>query len=83
MKNRFSVLKTTDSGLKCVTTLLGRVRKLAIQAFNETLTEDKKVAHKEPNQLMSSINDSANNFAFYTVELPGDIHLLFIHVDSI
>lgn len=83
MQDGLSVLETTDSGLQSVNTALGRARELAVQAANDTLTKDDRAASQmELDQIMSSINDTANYLEFNTQNVLGEIRPLFIQVGS-
>ncbi|WP_245639528.1 flagellin [Viridibacillus arvi] len=83
MQDGLSVLEVTDSGLQGVDTALHRSRELAVQAANATLTEDdRSAAQKELNQLMESINDTADDLEFNTQRILGEIRPLFIQVGS-
>ncbi|MGE7922793.1 flagellin [Viridibacillus arvi] len=83
MQNGLSVLEITDSGLQSVNDALHRGRELAVQAANDTLTnEDRDAAQKELNQLMDSIDDTANYMEFNTQKILGEIRPLYIQVGA-
>ncbi|MEK4093714.1 flagellin [Viridibacillus sp. FSL R5-0477] len=83
MQDGLSVLEVTDSGLQSVNVALHRGRELAVQAANDTLTDDdRNAAQKELDQLMESINDTADNLEFNTKRILGEIRPLFIQVGS-
>ncbi|MGE7931970.1 flagellin [Viridibacillus arvi] len=83
MQDGLSVLEVTDSGLQNVNVALHRGRELAVQAANDTLTkDDRNAAQKELDQLMESINDTADNLEFNTKRILGEIRPLYIQVGS-
>lgn len=83
MQDGLSVLETTDAGLQHVSSVLQRVRELAVQSSTDTVTnEDREAAQKELDQLLQSIDDTANKMEFNTQNILGDVRPLYIHVGS-
>ena len=83
MQDGLSVLEVTDSGLQNVNDALHRGRELAVQAANDTLTEnDRYAAQKELDQLMNSINDTANHMEFNTHKILGEVRPIYIQAGA-
>lgn len=83
IQDGLSVLEVTDEGLQSVNKILHRTRELAVQAANDTLTdEDRKLAQLEINQLMESIDKTAEQMEFNTQKILGEVRPLFIHVGA-
>lgn len=83
MQDGLSVLETTDAGLQHVSSVLQRVRELAVQSSTDTMTdEDRGVAQEELDQLLQSIDDTADKMEFNTQNILGDVRPLYIHVGA-
>ena len=83
MQDGLSVLESTDAGLQHVSSVLQRMRELAVQTSTETVTdEDRDAAQKELDQLLQSIDDTADNMEFNTQNILGDVRPLYIHVGA-
>lgn len=83
MQDGLSVLESTDAGLQHVSSVLQRMRELAVQTSTETVTdEDRDAAQKELDQLLQSIDDTAGKMEFNTQNILGDVRPLYIHVGA-
>ena len=83
MQDGISVLEVTDAGLHHVSSVLQRARELAVQTSTDTITDDDRVgAQKELDQLLQSIDDTADNMEFNTQNILGDVRPLYIHVGA-
>ena len=83
MQDGLSVLESTDAGLQHVSSVLQRMRELAVQTSTETVTdEDRDAAQKELDQLLQSIDDTAGKMEFNTQNILGDARPLYIHVGA-
>lgn len=83
MQDGLSVLETTDAGLQLVSSVLQRVRELAVQTSTDTVTnEDREAAQKELDHLLQSIDDTADKMEFNTQNILGDVRPLYIHVGA-
>lgn len=83
MQDGLSVLETTDAGLQHVSSVLQRVRELAVQSSTDTMTnEDREAAQKELAELLKSIDDTSDKMEFNTQNVLGDVRPLYIHVGS-
>ncbi|WP_106496396.1 flagellin N-terminal helical domain-containing protein [Lentibacillus sp. Marseille-P4043] len=75
IQNGISLLQTAEGGLgEIVSPNLQRLRELAVQASNDTLTtEDKQTIQKEIEQIKQGINDIANDTEFNEIKplIPG------------
>jgi len=76
-----SLIQTAESGLAQIANPnLVRLRELAVQAANDTLTEnDRQLIQQEVNQIEQGINDIANNTKFNKIHLlnvpnEGEVH---------
>lgn len=73
MQDGLSVLDAANEGLNNVNGLLQRGRELAVMSANDTLTDaDRKASQEELNQLMQSINDTADKLEFNTKKILGE-----------
>lgn len=83
MQDGLSVLETTDAGLQHVSGVLQRVREVAVQSATDTMTdEDRRAAQEELDQLLQSIDDTADKLEFNTQNILGDVRPLYIHVGA-
>jgi len=83
MQDGLSVLESTDAGLQHVSSVLQRMRELAVQTSTDTVTdEDRNAAQKELDQLLQSIDDTADKMEFNTQNILGDVRPLYIHVGA-
>ena len=83
MQDGLSVLETTDAGLQHVSGVLQRIRELAVQTSTDTVSdEDRGAAQKELDQLLQSIDDTADKMEFNTQTILGDVRPLYIHVGA-
>lgn len=83
MQDGISVLEVTDSGLQHVSNVLQRVRELAVQSSSDTVTdEDRVTTQKELDQLLQSIDDTADKMEFNTQNILGNVRPLYIHVGA-
>lgn len=71
IQDGISLLQTAEGGLEEIENPnLQRMRELAVQAANETLTsEDREIIQKEIDQIKNSINDIANNTEFNEIKV--------------
>lgn len=71
IQNGLSLVQVADSGLAQINNPnLIRMRELAVQAANDTLTDaDRALIQQEVQQLKQGINDIANNTEFNTIKL--------------
>jgi flagellin len=67
-----SMLQTAQGGINSITSALQRVKELSIQAGGANTLEDKGVIQDEIKQLISGLNDTANNTEFNGIKLIGD-----------
>jgi len=83
MQDGLSVLETSDAGLQLVSGVIQRIRELAVQSATDTMTdEDRGAAQEELDQLLQSIDDTADKMEFNTQNILGDVRPLYIHVGS-
>ena len=83
MQDGLSVLESTDAGLQHVSNVLQRMRELAVQSSTDTVSDnDREAAQKELNQLLESIDDTAEKLEFNTQKILGDVRPLYIHVGA-
>lgn len=83
IQDGLSVLEVTDEGLQSVNKILLRTRELAVQAASDTLTdEDRSLAQTEVDQLMESIDKTAEYMEFNTQKILGENRPLYIHVGT-
>lgn len=83
MQDGLSVLEVTDAGLQHVSGVLQRMRELAVQSATDTVTDnDRDAVEKELNQLLNSIDDTAEDLEFNTQNILGDVRPLYIHVGA-
>ena len=83
MQDGISVLESTDAGLQHVSSVLQRIRELAVQTSTDTVTNDDRVAAQEEiDQLLQSIDDTADKMEFNTQNILGDVRPLYIHVGA-
>ena len=83
MQDGISVLEATDAGLQHVSSVLQRIRELAVQSSTDTVTENDRVAAQvELENLLESIDDTAENLEFNTQKILGDVRPLYIHVGA-
>lgn len=83
MQDGISVLEVTDAGLQHVSGVLQRMRELAVQSATDTVTDDdRETSQKEFNQLLESIDDTAEKLEFNTQNILGDVRPLYIHVGA-
>ncbi len=84
-----SAALVAESGLKEITTMLIRIKELAVQMDNGTYTaSDRENTNKEVNQLLNEIDNIANNANFNSVKLLDgsynkDIHAGPGHKDNV
>lgn len=64
-----SMLQTAEGSLDGITSMLQRVRELVVQAGGVTADSDKEVIQKEITQMLSGVDDMANNNEFNGVKL--------------
>ncbi|APC41157.1 flagellin N-terminal helical domain-containing protein [Clostridium estertheticum] len=64
-----SMLQTAEGSLDGITSMLQRVRELVVQAGGTTTDLDKEVIQKEITQMLSGVDDMANNNEFNGVKL--------------
>jgi flagellin len=65
-----SVLQTAEGGLQAVATQLQRIRELAVQSANDSLTnDDRQLIQAEVNQLVDEIDRSASSVQFNNRQL--------------
>ncbi|WP_106768803.1 flagellin [Paenibacillus faecalis] len=70
IQDGISLIQTAESGLGAIQDHLQRIRELAIQASNDTLTnEDRRQTQKEVSQIKQGINEIANNTHFNGIDL--------------
>ncbi|WP_242824646.1 flagellin [Clostridium tyrobutyricum] len=71
IQDGISLIQTAEGGLSSIITPpLQRMRQLAVQAANDTLTdEDRQVMQKEFDQMKNSIDSIANNTEFNGINL--------------
>jgi len=70
IQNGISLVQVTDGALGQITDSLQRMRELAVQSSNGTLTDDdRKALQQEFVQLRENIGDIANNTEFNTIKL--------------
>ncbi|MED4454431.1 flagellin [Metabacillus fastidiosus] len=73
MQDGLSVLQAANEGLNNVNSLLQRARELTVMNGNDTLTDsDRQASQLEFDQLMESINDTANKLEFNTKKILGN-----------
>jgi flagellin-like hook-associated protein FlgL len=78
-----SLLQTAESALGEVTAMLQRIRDLAIQAANGTLTSNDRVQiQREVNQLLDEVNRTAQATEFNTKSLLDGSSSALVSVDS-
>lgn len=83
IQDGLSVLEVTDSGLQSVDKVLHRTRELAVQAANDTLTnEDRENVQLEIVELMENINKTAEDLEFNTQKILGEVRPLHIQVGA-
>lgn len=75
IQDGISLVQTAEGGLNEITSYLQRIRELAVQSANGTLTnDDREMIQKEVEQLKEGIDDIANNTEFNGIKLlNGDI----------
>lgn len=72
-----SMMQAAQGGTDGITESLIRMRELAVQAANDTMSDsDKAVIQKEIEQIKSGINDLANNTEFNGVKLLGNTDVI-------
>lgn len=72
MQDGLSLLSAADEGLNHVTKQLHRGYELAVMSSNATLAdEDRKAAQMELNEILDTIEDTANYLEFNTINLFG------------
>jgi flagellin len=71
IQDGISLLQTAEGGLAQIqSSLLQRLRELAIQSLNDTLTdEDRQEIQKEVKQILDGINEIANNTIFNGIKV--------------
>lgn len=68
-----SVLQTAEGGLESINDKLQRIRELAVQSANDSLTNsDRKLLQEEVNQLVDEIDRTASSVQFNNRQLLGD-----------
>ncbi|OMP65825.1 flagellin [Domibacillus epiphyticus] len=73
MQDGLSLLSVADEGLNHVTKQLHRGYELAVMSANDTLTdEDRKKAQMELDEILDTIDDTARNLEFNTINLFGN-----------
>ncbi|MFC4409558.1 flagellin [Chungangia koreensis] len=83
MQDGLSVLESADAGLKHVSSVLQRMRELTVQTSTDFITdEDRVAAQNELDQLLESIDDTADKLEFNTQKILGEIRPLHIHVGA-
>ncbi|WP_156151323.1 flagellin [Domibacillus indicus] len=79
LQDGLSLLSAADEGLNHVTKQLHRGYELAVMSANDTLTDgDRKSAQKELDEIMDSINDTAEYLEFNTINLFGNDKVLHL-----
>ncbi|OAH54635.1 MULTISPECIES: flagellin [Bacillaceae] len=72
MQDGLSLLSAADEGLNHVTKQLHRGYELAVMSSNDTLSdEDRKAAQMELDEILDTIDDTANQLEFNTINLFG------------
>lgn len=65
LQSGINYAQTADGGLQSQQDTIGRIRELAVQASNGTLSDDQRAAiNQEAQQLIEQVNDTANNTEF-------------------
>lgn len=65
LQSGINVAQTADSGLASQSDAISRIRELAVQASNGTLSQDQRDAiNQEAQQLLQQVNDTASNTEF-------------------
>lgn len=73
--NAVGMLTTAEAGLGSISSVLSRLRELAVQASNSMLTDTERSAlQKEYSQLLQQINSTSQNLAYNNIRvLAGDV----------
>jgi len=67
MNDGLSALETMDEGMKNISDLVHRARELAVMTATDTVNDnDRHIAQNELTQVLTSIDDTANNMEFNT-----------------
>ena len=83
MQDGLSVLESANEGMNNVNGLLQRARELAVQSANGTFTDkDRESSTEELNQILSSIDDTAEKLEFNTKRILGEDMDLSLHVGA-
>ncbi len=70
IQDGISMVQTADGGLETIASMLQRIRTLALQASNDTLTNNERsMLNDEAQELISEINRAAASVQFNTKEL--------------
>lgn len=79
LQDGLSLLSAADEGLNHVTKQLHRGYELAVMSSSDTVTdEDRKNAQKELDEILDSINDTAEYLEFNTINLFGGDKILHL-----
>lgn len=83
MNDGLSALETMDEGMKNVSALVQRGRELAVMTATDTVNdEDRAIAQQELEQILTSIDETAQNMEFNTLDILGDRNPLNIQVGA-
>lgn len=83
MQDGLSVLEAANEGLNNVNGLLQNIRELAVRSANDTMTEsDRAASQQEIQQLLESIDDTANKLEFNTKKILGEDTSLILMVGA-
>ena len=78
-----SMIQTTEGGLEGITNGIQRVRELLVQSGGTTTSGDKEIMQKEIKQMLTGINDIANNTEFNGVKLlVGGSNNVLVEIES-
>ncbi|HEW92238.1 MAG TPA: flagellin [Thermotogaceae bacterium] len=82
--NTMGLLNTAEGGIGSITENLQRMRELALQAANGTLTEsDRTALQEEFNQLLQGIDETVRNTEYNTIKvLAGDVNNLNVQTGA-
>lgn len=83
MNDGLSALETMDEGMKNISDLVHRARELAVMTSTDTINdEDRKIAQNELDQVLTTIDDTANNMEFNTRKILKDQDPLKIQIGA-
>lgn len=72
IQDGMSLIKATEEGLVKIQGILQRVNELAVQSANDTMTaSDRENAQMEVTELLQTVDDTAKNLEFNTIQLLG------------